>query len=304
MIIDEDFFDEETLLDTPNFTEAITEIELKNMLLDKITMINKAAEVVDCTEEIWDKDTVLSGEFQGTTECGALGASGEKVTKVVVKKRKGNSGEWQTIDEMDYDPSVDGWLEYKAKDKYIESFGEYEYCIVPVAESYEGAYNINKITTKFDKPALFDADNYYELTYDFKLGNLQKEAPNSVYQTLGGKYPTVVYNGDIDYLSGSVNCKIIVENEENYDELQTKKLRNEVLAFLLNKKPKILKTPDGFYLLINIVNLPTLTFYEKAKNIYDLTFSFVEVGDTNDYETMSKYGLIGVVERTVERFDS
>ena len=299
MIISMDLFDEEMILDTTAQIEKINQLEFTNMLLDKIVVTKTSQTEVDCSEEMWGEDTILAGEFQGTTEFGSLGAYGEKIKAVRIKKRKNNTGNWQTIYELEYDQDIDGWVEYNAKDKYIESYGEYEYCIVPVTENYEGIYNINKIETKFDFPILFDADHYYDLTYDFKISNLQKETPNSVHQTLGGKYPTVVYNGDISYYSGSVSCKIIVPDEEEYDKFETKKLRNEIMEFLLNKKPKILKTPDGFYWVINIINTPTLTYYDKAENIYDLTFSFVEIGDGSDQETMEQYGLIGVSDRII-----
>lgn len=298
MIIGDDFFDDEILNDNTSCLIDVTKLQFTNMMLDKLTMLNEAEEINSCEMPAWDSNTVLSGDFQGNVELGSLGTKGETVDKVLIKRRR-NNGAWMTIDEFDYDPVNNGTIEYKAKDKFVEALENYSYAVVPSSNGNEGMYNVKEITPEFEEAYLFDADEYYWLIYDFKYGSLTRESANTTIQTLGGRYPVVVYNGNIDYNSGSVSCKILAVVDNEYDKISTKDLRNKLMNFLINKKPKVLKSEDGLFMLIDIVGSPNISFNRGANNVYDLSFNFVEIADGTDNEVLEEYEL-SKVERLSE----
>lgn len=293
MIIGDDFFDQESLNDTANGLIDMTKLQFTNMMLDELALLNNAVEINPCEKFTWTDDTVLAGDFQGNTELGSLGTQGETVDEVLIKRRRKN-GSWKTIDRFDYDFSTSGTVEYEAEDKYVEAMEEYEYAVVPSSGGNEGMYNVGQIFVEFEKAYLFDADEYYELDYDFKYGGITRENASSIVQTLGGRYPIIISNGNIDYSSGSVSCKVMIVEDNDYNKYKTKELRNKILDFLINKKPKILKSEDGMFMLINITSSPNLSFNRGANNLYDLNFSFTEIGNAKDDEVLEEYGLLGV----------
>ena len=144
----------------------------------------------------------------------------------------------------------------------------------------------------FDYAHLFDNETSYDLIYNFKLSEITSNIDANTIMTLGGQYPFTVY-GASKYKTGNVSCLLVTEESAvgSIDIGKEKELRNDIDKFLSNKKPKILKYEDGTYLLISISNNYTLTPDENLLGSYSLSFSYTEIGDANDVDTLKKYGL-------------
>ena len=118
---------------------------------------------------------------------------------------------------------------------------------------------------------------------------------NHILNLLNSKYPTIVSNDDSDYDSGSVSAAFLkVDDECNFiTGYQATKYRTELINWLSNKKPKILKLDNGKLMIISITGQPSETEdgHPELKNI---NFEFVEIGDTNSESDLYRYNLSDV----------
>ena len=96
-----------------------------------------------------------------------------------------------------------------------------------------------------------------------------------------------------NFKQGSLRCMLISDNTVDaygaIDKKTEKALRNQIMSFLTNKKPKLLKDGSGNFIGIQIIGTPTLSPHnELGQQIYDLSFEFIETVDLSD-ENMLKY---------------
>ena len=172
-------------------------------------------------------------------------------------------------------------------DQLIRKKHNQKYTVCNIKPNKESLFYI-----KYDNAHLFDNESSYDLIYNFKLGDITTNIDANTITTLGGQYPFTVY-GASKYKTGNVSCLLVTEESAvgSIDIGKEKELRNDIDKFLSNKKPKILKYEDGTYLLISISNNYTLTPDENLLGSYSLSFSYTEIGDANDVDTLKKYGL-------------
>ena len=284
------------------FSNSLENIVIQNAIYDELEILQNATEVNQDTSksDSWTNNTLLLAKFQGDLSGGSINVDGHPIYSIQFLKRKKSETEWQLCKDILYNKEKE---EYIFIDKYIESEQDYEYCIRPTARVYDetGLYTetiIGQISNpqlfyiKYDNAHLFDNESSYDLIYNFKLGDITTNIDANTITTLGGQYPFTVY-GASKYKTGNVSCLLVTEESAVglIDIGKEKELRNDIDKFLSNKKPKILKYEDGTYLLISISNNYTLTPDENLLGSYSLSFSYTEIGDANDVDTLKKYGL-------------
>lgn len=241
----------------------------------------------------WGYETILLGEFINNLEAGNVSNGGLQIDYLKLKKRKKDELIWQDIKIFSYDPEV---KRYNFEDRLVESYETYEYAVQPITSEIVGSESIESIDVEFDGIWIIGEFNEHQLFYNTEIQEIKSNVSQNVVTTLGNRYPFVIKNGNINYKEFSVSGRIVSKmscdtSRPNFKE--EKKLRNVIMSFLENGKPKIIKDNSGNYVLCQIVDTPTLSPINTLdRGIYDISFNVVEIGDSYDEDTLLQYGLI------------
>lgn len=283
-------------------TIALSDAIFDEMYTDNI-LSNNDEFINDGEKRDWSSTTIMKAEFNQNLEAGSFGATDFIVTSIKFKKKKADDSKWITFCEAPYDNSqtLNHFIVY---DKITENQVDYDYAICAVCSNIgniEGHIKyIGSVKSEFTDCYILGADdaNYYKLSYNFNQGNIDMVMPNTVINILSGtKYPVVLYNADTQYRKGSIQCYLFADIDGDIDIRQEKTLREQIMNFLCDKKPKIIKAEDGTFMLINIIDTPQLIPNNKRIGLYQLSFKFVECGDIYDEQTLNNYGFIKEVAR-------
>lgn len=272
-----------------------TLVELEGLIVDDLSVDSSLKEFNPSDKGVWEPDTIFIATFNGTLEAGNLSINNEgstkEITKIRFKKRKLGTMKWLMVNEMDYDANV---KTYAVRDRLARSNIEYEYAIVPVSEDgIEGEYITSSIIASHKGLWVVDADHSVNMIHEIEYGEIQHNTNNNVFELLNNRYPVVV-SGELDYLSGSNSSRLLaheswLQHKLDYDAELT--LRDYVIGFMKNGKPKIMKNDKGRYYLIVAKDVK-----EKPHALDDgsvsVSFNWVEIGDAEDLETLVNSGLL------------
>jgi len=282
------------MFQTNNNISIPSSVELTNSIVDEIHIKNDTLSEFKTEKEPWQPSTVALGKFQNDLSYGNMNLNGLTITKLLFKKRKIDSFNWIQFASIPFDPQKNI---YEVIDRLVESGETYEYCVIPATSTVEGDMKTKTIDVEFDGTYISDKDSYYKLYYNIEMGDIVQNQPSATIETLGSQYPIVVYNSSINYKSGSIQCLLLsdstVESFGKIDIRQEKLLRNKIMSFLTNKKPKIFKDSSGNFMIINIINQPRLIPNNSLSGlVYDLSFDFVEVANPYDQKSLNMTGLV------------
>lgn len=281
--------------DNCNPISNVNSFTLANGSFDELHITKDSVEIDNNIEKTsWTINTVLLAKFKNDLVAGTLGVDDYPITKIEIKKRKKGEDLWQTYFVVDFDENASL---YTVIDKFLENEEEYEYCLCPVAtvdgkDIYGNNTVPQEIYVSYDHANIFDNTDGYSLIYNLKLGNLTNQIGANSISTLGSQYPFVIY-GENSYVASNLECLLVSEESAtgNIDIRSEKILRDKILSFLKNKKCKVFKNADGLYMLIKIIGTPTLIPDNEILGVYQVSFEYVEVGNVNSVEELSKFNL-------------
>ena len=117
-------------------------------------------------------------------------------------------------------------------------------------------------------------------------------------ELLNSKYINVVSNSNANYESGQITGTFLKMDMSGYkvDQNATIAYRNQFKDRLSNKKPLILKIEDGRIWMIHVVQ-PINDTCLGHKDLREINFSWVEIGDINDMRTLYMNGFSDVGSR-------
>mgnify|MGYP001152849902 CR=1 FL=1 len=275
---------------------GITKIELFQGLIDDIYIDEDIAYPVTITKpSTWQYSTVLHAEFNETMEAGSVAAGGYTIDKIKLQKRQWNELEWSEVGELIYNP--DDKLLYELYDTNVANDFVYQYSLIPMAAGVIGnRVTSTEITADFEGVFISDKDNNYHLLYDATVGDMAHFTPSAKLEPLGSKYPIVIYS-NTDYTEWDVEATFIsahtiAEQQNRQVNIRMEQAdRQQLLAFLKNKKPKIYRDIHGNLKLVTVINNPVESFKPEAEGIATLSLTLVEIGATDD-ETLKRYNLL------------
>jgi hypothetical protein len=132
-----------------------------------------------------------------------------------------------------------------------------------------------------------------------ELGNIETVQKQGIIETIGSQYPFIIDNAAINYRKSNGKALLVTDNtiehktNEQIDRKAEKKLRNDIMNFFTDKKPKIFKDSSGNYMLVRITEPPVLIPQNSLnRQLYEISFNFIEVGNANDNTTLKTYGFI------------
>lgn len=286
---------------SPTGIDDISYVELKNGWYDTL-YITKNAEVIDNDDsypEDFDFDTILYAKFNGDTLAGNTSWSTATVTNLLLKSRKANDFKWKTLLVKEIKSIDDFDIDYT---DYLAS-GETDYAVVPVFYGTEGDYSIVTVNAEYNRLFLIEGDKVYSTIITDGFCNTERHITTNTLDLLNNKYPMFVRNSIANYDSGTCTgsfipvadnnqCNLLTDEEHNVKRITYQK---EIMDFLTDGVPKILKNPDGRMWIIRVIGNPT----DSASDIYndrEISFNWVEVGNVSSEEDLYYLGLSDVTE--------
>lgn len=261
---------------------------------DEISFDEDISKVYNTTKEEWDYQYVLDAKFQNNLEAGNIQNNGIEIAQIKFQKRLSDSLIWEDIAIVDFDTLQ---TIYTITDKYIKSNFEYEYAVIPLTSGVTGKRTTQSITPSFDGVFLCDATTQYQLLYNLDLKDIEHVNPSSILEPLNTQYPIIQYSV-LDYKKGGIKALVlstdtIALNGNDINKRSEKINRDNLMKWLKNHKPKILKSSSGEYMIISIIDNPSESpnnSFEGA--IADVSFNFIEVDNAEREGALIENGLV------------
>lgn len=212
-----------------------------------------------------------------------------------VKRRKLGSFTWTTIREIDISDNRSSatmdFYDYYALGRKTK----YQYAIVPVSAGTEQNIAVAQVESDFNGAVLADLSTHYMVGLDVKVDNVERVRDSSVVTTLSSKYPYVFYGSESNYYTGQFSGTVIKYlGNDQFDFDNSPVYRDEMINWLTNGEPKVLKIWDGRGWIINVTSNVSQNADDHPDKVA-IGFSFTEVGDLNSTTDLKNCGLIRTV---------
>lgn len=290
--------DKNALDHAPTNINDITKVQLQNGVFDHYTLTRDVQSPYSSEKKPWDFLTLMEADFNNNINAGNTDLILSQISSIKIKRRIKGDFNWMTLGEFPINKIED--LKFNFKDLYNANGMEYEYALVPIINQIEGNYIINSVESKFNGVFVCDYETIYKFYVGVGYGEMDSVQSVGVYETIGGKYPIVVSNGDINYKKGSIRATILNQNYEDtrvLDRQATVKARELVDKFFKNKRAKILKDDNGnIWLIYFTSNIQTSFRNDLHMGIADISAEWTEQGDPNDQEDLYVNGLLDRLE--------
>lgn len=208
----------------------------------------------------------------------------------------------------------------------IEQGKLYKYALVQNGEAY-----IHSIAQSLDFEHLFLRDNKCQLKikYNPKVSSFKTTLQESKIDTLGGRYPIFVRNGNLQYqeigISGLISMHMddqglflpkVVESNNARESTPTEKqirpintvyeerrFREKVLEWLNNGQPKLLRSDTEGNYLVRLMNVSATPEAQLGRMLYNFTATAYEI-DGSDPGSLSKYNLLDSINVENREYES
>ena len=286
---------------SPTSVGNMTEIELYGASFDDVYVSVDPDMSREDLQESWDTSTELYAKFDNNINAGNIEYTTRTIDTVLIKRRKKGTFKWVTILAKQA-TSVDDLKHISGYDFTAASKQTYEYAVVPAYQQTENVYYIDEVDSEFDGIHIAEIDKMFGTVID-TVCDVTKNAPSAVAELINNKYPKYTSNTIACYDTGTASGQFLDMgcNEGDsgchvdYNHLSSWKHRNDILTFLTNIKPKILKYETGAAWLINVTGAPTDTGKEdKMGDIRTISFEWTETGDCEDEAALYYAGLTNV----------
>lgn len=284
---------------TPTTIEPIKNVTLSNAWFNDIRMTrNVEEEISENVYDGWDYDTVMHAKFEGDTHAGNVAWDIERVSYLIIKRKKTTDYKWTTIDYKDVVLETDV-NEYNIEGTDITATPgyEYQYAVVAIVDNVENEYSIEKIDIKCHGIVIGDSTAlYYTYLTDLFLDNVSV-TPNSVVDTMYDIYPTIVRNTSANYEQVTVNAEFVPYDDPcvlNFeDDVLRTRYNKEVKLFLRNGYTKLLKAENG-QIWMGYVTTPPSDSADGSYRVRKVTFTLTETGNPDSEKCLYKAGIIDV----------
>lgn len=243
----------------------------------------------------WDFDTIMFADFNGNTLAGNLSVALDKISHIVIKRKREDEFEWTTIEVKEVHDIDD--MNLVGKDMTAELGAVYQYAAVPSLNGVESIYSIAEDKCESNRLIIADCDEVWVTYITDGYCDYTRTYPINMLQTMYSKYPTSVRNSyqnyDVIDVSGTWvptteddECELAFGTE--YNKMRTK-YQKEFVDFLTNDKPKILKNLDGRTWLCMLSG----DVSDTAEDIYSdrkISFQMTEIGSVDSNQDLFEAG--------------
>lgn len=227
------------------------------------------------------------------------------ISNLLVKRQDASdvSGDWLTLYSQPITQASD--MDFTFIDFLNQNGKTYRYALVPLLTQQqgdidveiEGGYTVSDdVLSVFDGVFIANSNGSQKLKAATEYGDLETNQDVGVLTTIGGKYPFVVSNSNLNYHSGSVSALIVPSDfytDGDLNRLDTVERREAIEQFLTDKTAKILKDWNGNIWLITFIENVEVSFVDDyGMGLGVLSAKWVEIGDVNDQTDLQQTGLI------------
>ena len=198
------------------------------------------------------------------------------------------------------DFTIESGVLYKYEINYIDATNNHNHYFI-----VEGP-----VISVFDHAFLTGEGTQLCVKFNPNVNNFKRNVADSVVTTVGGKYPYINRNGDMDYRSFSLSGTIAYEmdaehqfasrssmygewievygsyfvnryiNQQN-DRITQRKFRELVMDYLYSDLPKLFRsTPEG-NILVRLTDINLTPNQQLGRMIYDFSCTATEIGDAS-----------------------
>jgi hypothetical protein len=280
--------------ETFNIVNNFSRLELTKMKADEVSIKEETNIAIDNElKEEWHYTQVLLALFQNNLEAGNVGLNGMPIKYIKVKRRKEEELLWDEIGRIVFDKNTS---DYYFVDKFVEALQDYEYAVQPVGDNNVAGNNIyNEIEADFNGAWLIGKDKQFQFLHGLEIGDYETVIPSSIIETLGSQYPYVLESGAIKYRKGSFNCILLSDATARATQInrkQEKLIRNNIMNFLTDGKPKMYKDSSGMIMIVKLSENPkVIPINELKQRVYKIDVGFVEIAGI-DSQSLVDNGLI------------
>lgn len=279
----------------PSNVNNITTTKLENAIYDHFNVTrNTTLDYSTTIPTEWDYDTIMDADFNGDTTAGNVDFLADQVSSILIKRRITGTFTWLTLGSVPIN-SIDD-INFVFTDRYNAYGVQYDYAFVPILEGAEGDYIINSILSKFNGVFISDANTIYKFLYNVDFTNNTRTQQIGTFEPLGRKYPVIVANGQLSYDTGTVSGYILNDDfidTKEIDRIAIANRQRQLLDFLSDKKPKILKDwQSRIWLCIVTDNIQISYANGSGMGIPDISFNWKQIGDANDQQDLFNNGLV------------
>ena len=238
------------------------------------------------------QQTILNVDFNGTI------GSEENYTRLLLKRKDDLTEDWINLVDINNIPmGIPTYIDFK--DSFVPTGIEQTYSLITYINNIPSEPYTVKVTPTWAKYFLSDKNNKFVLNYAVIYSDQVQNIQNGVFMPIGAKYPIVIQNGSGNYISGSLQFKILgyqYEEDKRLDRISITKQKEDILKFLTNGKCKCLTDFNGNIYILKVINSPQVSYDANWGNgIPTISFDWVEQGKYNNKDDMLKSGLVDYI---------
>lgn len=194
-------------------------------------------------------------------------------------KRRIDGGETETIGE--FAVPVAGNLHFVVRDYSAKAGKAYSYYAIPLIGSREGVGAKYDARSDFKELFIGNGEKQFSCGLNTKY-TYQLHHSASYVQTYYSRYPHAIHNGNMRYATGSVTGLFLRRDARGeFIKDGAHDHKEELLEFLTDGKPKVLKTPEGHMWHVSIDGEPKEDESEYI-GASTVTFAWTETGPADD----------------------
>lgn len=260
----------------------------------------------------WVGNTIMDCTFN-TLNAGNMEYAADNISKILIQRKRVdppyNEAVWTTLFEVPITNQQN--LNFLFKD-FTNVYGaQYQYQLTPVAVQEQGGIEIEiegtgqpsiEVLSDFDGVFICDTESFIKLYAGVEYGSMESVQINGVHQTLGGKYPIIVTNSNVNYHTGSITGTILNKdygqrNEDGtYVQFNRQKIvqaRQELDELITSKNPKIIKDDNGNIWLVIFTDGVNYSFFnEWGRGLGKMSANWTEIGDATSGKDLKRTGVI------------
>lgn len=312
-------FGQNELTNPTSFINQLDSVEIGNGVFEHMNALNSYSPNASSEQPTEFADNfILDIDFENGMNAGNVDDIVSNISQILIKKRPVGeylniSDGWVTIASVDINSLED--LKFVIYDYMCANNSSYEYTLVPTLVQEQGGLSVRIESSITNNSVILDVKSMFNGVFICSIDNFQKLEANvsydgatynqliGVHQTLGSKYPIVVSNSSVDYVSGGVTGTILNKGYGKVDNITGEMVRldrsaiveatKEFTDFILEQTPKILKDWNGNIWLIMITDSPSYTFYENwGMGLGTINFAWTEIGDPLNEDDLKKSEMI------------
>lgn len=191
----------------------------------------------------------------------------------------------------------------------------YQYSIQQYNDAglYSNRILSEKIRADFEDAFLYDGERQLKVKYNPKVATFKSDLQEAKQETIGGKYPFIFRNGNINYkefsLSGLLSYYsdeeelFISKNDLQFEgytiDLITSNLYSERIfklkayEWLTDGKPKMFRSPGEGNYIVRLLNATMAPVDPTGRMLHTFTCSAYEIAESS-YENLDKYNFIQI----------